>query len=377
MNNYRPISLLCILSKVLERIVYNQVVDRIHSLFTIHQFGFLAGRSAVQKLLAYIHSLLDAKQHNTMMDVVYMDFKKAFDSVPHNQLLIKLRSIGIHGSLLSWFQYYLTSWRQCVRVGDSHSQFCDVISGVPQGSILGPLLFVIYVNDLPSFLHYFIPYMFADDTKCVITIDHSLGTTPLQSDLVNVSTWSSTWRLLFNESKFVHMRFWQKSIDCACIYHINGKDINQKTQHKDLGIILTNDLNWSPYYISITSQSYKILGLLCRTFTLSTCMSRKKLYILLVRSQLLYCSQVWKPYLIKDIITLERVQRRATKFILNDYYMDYKNRLLNLHVLPLMYIYEFQDIMFLLDVTRSPPLILISEISLLFPPDPPDQLFSG
>ena len=101
-NNYRPISLLCILSKVLERIIYNQVVDHIHNLFTIHQFGFLAGRSAVQQLLAYTYSLLEAKRLNTEMDVVYMDFKKAFDSVPHNKLLIKLRSMGIHGRLLSY-----------------------------------------------------------------------------------------------------------------------------------------------------------------------------------------------------------------------------------------------------------------------------------
>ena len=100
----------------------------------------------MQQPLAYTYPRLDAKQLNTEIDVIYMDFKKAFDSVPHNQLLIKLRYMGIHGSLLSWFQYYLTSWRQCVRVGDSHSQFCDVISGVPQGSILGPLHFVIYVT---------------------------------------------------------------------------------------------------------------------------------------------------------------------------------------------------------------------------------------
>ena len=179
------------------------------------------------------------------MDVVYMDFKKAFDSVPHNKLLIKLRSMGIHGRLLSWFQYYLTSRRQCVQVGDSHSQFCDVLSGVPQGSILGPLLFVIYVNDLPSSLHSAIPYMFADDTKCAITINYSLEINPLQSDLIDLSTWSSTWSLLFNESKFVHMRFWQKNTSCSHTYLINGNTIDQKTQHKDLGVILTNDLNWS------------------------------------------------------------------------------------------------------------------------------------
>ena len=110
-KNYRPISLLCILSKVLERIVYDQVMDHINYLFTPHQFGFLPGRSALQQLIIYINSLLEAKQHNKQMDVVYMDFRKAFDSVSHHKLLTKLRCIGIQGNLLLWFQSYLSSRR--------------------------------------------------------------------------------------------------------------------------------------------------------------------------------------------------------------------------------------------------------------------------
>ena len=133
----------------------------------------------------------------------------------------------------------MVSRRQCVRVGDSHSQFCEVLSGVPQGSILEPLLFGIYVNDLPTSLHHTTPYIFADDTKCAITVDISLGTNPLQSDLDNLSIWSSTWNLLFNESNFVHMHFWQRSMDCPPIYHINNKAIIQKSQHKDLGKPMT------------------------------------------------------------------------------------------------------------------------------------------
>ena len=129
-----------------------------------------------------------------------MDFRKAFDSVPHNKLLIKLQSIGIHGRLFLWFQYYLTSRRQCVCVGGSHSQFRDEVSGVSQGSILGPLLFVIYVNNLPCSLYHAVPYMFADDTKCAISINHSSVRNPLQSDLFSLSTWSSTWDLLLSLS---------------------------------------------------------------------------------------------------------------------------------------------------------------------------------
>ena len=182
-----------------------------------------------------------------------MDFRKAFDSVPHNKLLIRLQSIGIHGRLFSWFQYYLTSRRQCVRVGDSHSRFCDVVSGVPQGSILGPLLFVIYVDDLPCSLYHAVPYMFADDTKYAISINHSSVRNPLQSDLFSLSTWSSTWDLLFNESKFVYMCIWSKCIDCSRSCYINGKPIVQSSHHKDLGIFFTDDLNCSSHYNFIIS----------------------------------------------------------------------------------------------------------------------------
>ena len=196
--------------------------------------------------------------------------------------------MGIHGSLLLWFQYYLTSCRQCVWVGDSHSQFCDVISGVSQGSILRPLLFVIYVRMSMICL---VPCTMPSPI-CLLTIQsvqlpQIIAWRLILYNLiyiVNLSTWSSFWSLLFNEFKFVHMCFWQKSTDCPHIHHINSKAISKKTQHEDLGVILTNDLNWSPHYNSIINQFYKILELVCRAFTHSTCMS---IYILLVCSQLL------------------------------------------------------------------------------------------
>ena len=175
----------------------------------------------------------------------------------------------------------------------------------------------------------------------------------LQTDINNAAEWSCSSILPFNETKFVHLRFWAKAIDHP-IYAVNGKPIKQLQQHKDLGVTFSTDLNWAAHYKVITAKAYQTLGLIRRTFKTSCIEAKKKLYIALVRSQLIYCSQLWRPQLIKDITALERIQRRATKYILNDYNSPYKSRLQQLHILPLMYVYELNDIMFLVKSLKSP-----------------------
>ena len=175
----------------------------------------------------------------------------------------------------------------------------------------------------------------------------------IQLDLDNLSDWSKLSDLSFNQNKFVHIHF-GKTGTTSHDYFINGNKITTQESTKDLGIILSNNLDWSEHYHSITAKAYKILGLLRRCFKTNSIDAKRKLYISLVRSHLLYCSQIWRPHKIKDILLLERVQRRATKYILDDYTSSYKSRLTKLNLLPLMYIYELHDLIFYIKSYKNP-----------------------
>ena len=350
-QNYRPISLLCNVSKVLEYIINDKIVSFVTSSISHKQFGFLRGKSTVQQLLLFLnyiyHSISDGCQH----DVIYLDFRKAFDSVPHNNLLCKLWSFGITGKLWQWFRSYLKDHHQRVKINSSNSDLLPVQSGVPQGSILGPLLFLIYINDLPLCTQFSTVFMFADDAKCSSHIT-SPENCHLQRDLDNMSNWSTSNHLHFNMSKCTLLSF---NSQLNSNYQIDGNALSLIDHHRDLGVIFSSDLSWNKHYEHIITKAYRSLGLLRRTFSNSSSTSAKKLlYTSLVRSQLTYGSQIWHPHLLKDIIVLEQVQRRSTCFILNDYKSNYKSRLLKLNLLPLMYLLDYYDIMFFVTSLKNP-----------------------
>ena len=156
----------------------------------------------------------------------------------------------------------------------------------------------------------------------------------------------------FNFKKFIHLSFKSKP---DTIYTISDTFIPRSDSHKDLGIALSVDLSWNKHYKTITTRAYKVLGLIHRTF--SSCHSTTtmtRLYVSLVHSQLFYCTQIWRPHLMKDILKIERVQRRATKHMLNDYTNSYKTRLMQLNLLPLMYLFELHDILFTIKSLKTP-----------------------
>ena len=347
-SNYRPISLLSLVSKALEHVVHNRVLYIVKPLLHDQQHGFRSGKSCITQLLDVVYNIGKALDCGKEMDMIYLDFSKAFDSVPHDKLIFKLSQFGITGPLLDWFSDYLSGRKQRVVVDGLSSSYLDVTSGVPQGSIVGPLLFLIYVNDLPDAAKHSKVPMFADDSKCYKIINNPHDSNLLQSDLQALCLWSSTSKLKFNLEKCSGIRFSRKRCIESPDYFLCSSQIPFQSTQKDLGILITNNLKWSPHISNIVSKANRMLGFLRRNCTYLTDINcRRSLYLTLVRTHLCYGSEIWAPQTTsRDLLCLESVQRRATKYILQDFTSSYPDRLKKLNLLPISYWFEIKDITF-------------------------------
>lgn len=350
-SNYRPISLLCVISKVLERCVFNHCYHHLSPFFYQLQHGFLKGKSTTTQLLEVYHDILDSVASGNEVDVIYLDLSKAFDKVPHNLLLLKLKRHGINGSLLSWFGSYLTDRQQRVALDGTFSDWLPVTSGVPQGSILGPLLFILYANDVPNYIQYNSKIaLFADDSKLFRPILNPTSSYNLQSDLKYLHSWSLDWGMEFNKSKCKVISISRKKTSTReASYTMDGQPLECVPYITDLGVTVSNDLSWSSHIEGAVAKANKTLGLVKRVCKdLPDQKVRKLLYCALVRPKLEYASSLWSPYTVKHRSLIENVQRRATKFILN-YPPDvkYAERLIKTNLLPLEFRREITDLILL------------------------------
>jgi hypothetical protein len=269
-GNYRPVSLTCVLCKVMENIIRSQILDytKLHNLFNSAQYGFRCGQSCDLQLLAALDKWSADLDKGIPTDVLYLDFQKAFDTVPHIKLCTKLETYGICGNLLAWIKDFLSERRQKVRVGEAQSSWTKVKSGVPQGSVLGPVLFLFYVNDMPDNCMTNV-LMFADDTKASNAIQSKEESEKLQEDLNSLHGWTEKWQLQFNKKKCKVLHIGPKNQQYT--YSITDPTkapsiLEASSYEKDLGVCMDNQLVFDEHITQITAKANRIAGLIFRTF---------------------------------------------------------------------------------------------------------------
>ena len=338
-ENYRPISLTSIVCKLMEGFVRDEVMQHLieNKLLSAKQFGFIPGRSTTTQLLYYLDKCVQTIADGGVVDAIYFDFSKAFDTVPHRRLVKKLKAYGINGDVLEWITEFLHGRTQEVIVNGEKSVKAPVISGIPQGTVLGPVLFVVYINDLLENIKSD-GLMFADDTKIfrpIATLDDALT---LQNDINVLEEWTKSWLLRFHPDKCHVLTFGKfENIRHTHRYKIGDKEIEHMSEEKDLGIILDEDLRFDEHIATKIRVANAIVGQIRRSFTHLDCDSFRRMFIAFVRPHLEYGQSVWSPHLLKHVKAIENVQIRATKLVNGLHDLDYEERLRRLDLPTLSY----------------------------------------
>ena len=330
--NYRPISLTSVCCKLLESLIRQSLTDFLDSNDAISkkQHGFVKGRSCLTNLLECFECWTKALDEGFGIDLLYLDFRKAFDSIPLRRLIEKLKSDGLSGKLLEWISDFLMSRTMKVGLRGSFSALLEVLSGVPQGSVIGPLLFLLYVNDLPDWILSSMQ-MFADDTKLWRVIRSKMDIDLLQEDLNSLAHWCNKYLLTFNPQKCKVMHVGHKTD--STYYMPDAQDSSTKhkieasVEERDLGVMVTDNLKPSAQCVKAAGKARAVLGLVKRNFRKLDESDFLILYKTYIRPHMEYCVQAWSPYLQKDIQILEKIQRAATKIVPHLKTRSYEDRL--------------------------------------------------
>ena len=278
--NYRPISLTSHIGKLLERIIRDHILRHLDNKQLIKhiQYGFLPGRSCQSNLLEFLERVTDDTDRGNNTDVAYLDFAKAFDKVSHARLLVKLKALGVNNQVSSWIEAWLSDRRQRVVVSGEESAWSSVSSGVPQGSILGPLLFIMYINDLDEKMTSTV-LKFRDDTKI-----SSNSQQELQRDLDTAVEWAHTWQMQFNTNKCKVMHMGHRNE--RAIYNMGNHRLEEVEEEKDLGVLIHRTLSVSNNCAMAVKKANQMTGHIYRNVTHKSVQTVVPLYKALVRPHL-------------------------------------------------------------------------------------------
>ena len=318
-SHYRPISLLSCISKVMEKCVFIAVYQHLkdNHLITPYQSGFQPGDNTVNQLIDIYDTICQSLDDGKEVRAVFCDIQKAFDRVWHKGLLEKLKGYGIQGDLHKWFQDYLTNRRQCVVLDGCKSTMKPMNAGVPQGSILGPMLFILYINDIITDIVCHIR-LFADDTTLYLIVENPEESARIiNSDLEKISTWAKNWLVKFSPPKtksITFSRLRNRPVHPPLVF--DNTAIDEEENHKHLGVVLSHDGTWTAQVNSMVCRGNKALNVLRK---LKRVLDRKTLYRLYcsqVRPLLEYADCVWVNLTQELVEKLEELNREAARLII-------------------------------------------------------------
>jgi hypothetical protein len=342
LGNYRPVSLTSIPCKIMEKIIRNSVFEHLdgNGLLSDCQHGFVSKRSCVTNLIEVLNDWTSNLDEGKPVDAIYLDFSKAFDSVPHARLMKKLEANGVNGHVKEWISDFLTERRQRVKINGSESSWKAVTSGVPQGSVLGPVLFVIFINDLPDVVNSLCS-MYADDTKIYGTAETEDDSVIIQKDLDNLVDWADKWQLRFNADKCHTLQLGNKNKKYEYSMRKHDEVIRVKLEsselERDLGVNIDNELKFSKHVEVQVNKANRILGLIRRSYEYLDVETLRLLFIALVRPHLEFANCAWSPRYEKDKNLIEGVLRRATKCVPGLKHLDYESRLRTMKIPSMSY----------------------------------------
>ena len=360
LTNYRPISILSVFSKIFEKIVYNKIISFIskYNILYSKQFGFRQGYSTVHAMIDFTEKIAKSFEDKNITIGIFLDLSKAFDCINHDILVEKLFSYGIRGTVLKWIISYLNNRKQYVCVDKIYSQPADITVGVPQGSNLGPLLFLLYINDIQYASDIFSPILFADDTSLFLS-----GRDPVQlnhlmnSEMNKIEHWFQANRLKINASKTSLMIFKPKNKkiqDNIIKLYINDAEVTKVQSTKFLGVIIDENLSWKEHVDDITKKISKFIGILNRLKSDLPLRILVNLYNTMILPYLNYCNVVWGNCAIYLIQQLFRLQKRAIRTITNSSYLAHTHKLfLKLKILKISDLHTFQTALFMFSYHRN------------------------
>ena len=316
-KNYRPVSLLSCVGKVMERCIFDAMFKYLkeNKLLSKYQAAYLPGSSTETQVLEMYHKIIDALDKGKDIRFIFLDVSKAFDRVWHRGLIAKLKRYGISGKLITWLIDYLVERRQRVVVEGASSDYKDINAGVPQGSILGPLLFLLYVNDLPTNMASNVR-IYADDTSLFIDYKKAdEGKNILQGDIQKIENWADKWLMEFNPGKTESLVFTRKRVKKAPTMKMRGNKIKEVHTHKHLGLNLQQNGKWTTHIAEIVAKSKKKVDILRGLMYKINRKSIERLYLSFIRPVLEYGSTIWDNCTDREKKSLEEVQLAALRAI--------------------------------------------------------------